>query len=153
LHVGKNAIGGEWGHNPLPWPLPEELPGTLCYCGKLGCVETFLSGPGLSRTYLACGGVSPLDSSEIAKQAVGHDPVAIAALSVYERQLAKSLATVINIFDPDVIVLGGGLSNIERLYSTVPVLWDEWVFSDRTDTVLRSNEHGDSSGVRGAAWL
>lgn len=152
-HAGINAVAGEWGHNPLPWPVEGEYPGTGCYCGKSGCIETFLSGSGLSRTYLSCGGVPNTGSAEIATCALNNEPSANAAIDIYEQQLARSLATVINIIDPDVIVLGGGLSNIQRLYENVPNLWQHWVFSDETHTVLKQNVHGDSSGVRGAAWL
>jgi fructokinase len=150
--AGANAIAGEWGHNPLPWPQDDERPGPLCYCGKRGCIETFLSGPGLARDHRAAGGAE-LPATEITRRAEAGEPSALAALDRYERRLARALATVINLLDPHVIVLGGGLSNIERLYRTVPALWGEWVFSDRVATHLRRNRHGDSSGVRGAAWL
>jgi fructokinase len=152
-HTGINAVAGEWGHNPLPWPTGDEHPGADCYCGKQGCIETFLSGSGLLGTYEAQGGEAGLDSATIAERATNGEPEAMRALEVYEQQLARSLATVINIVDPDVIVLGGGLSNMDRLYDTVPALWQQWVFSDQADTLLRRNKHGDSSGVRGAAWL
>jgi fructokinase len=150
--AGANAIAGEWGHNPLPWPQGDERPGPLCYCGKRGCIETFLSGPGLARDHRATGGAE-LPAAEITRRAKAGERSALAALHRYERRLARALATVINLLDPHVIVLGGGLSNIERLYRTVPALWEEWVFSDRVATHLRRNRHGDSSGVRGAAWL
>ena len=146
LIAGRNAIAGEWGHNPLPWPTDDERPGPLCYCAKRGCIETYLSGPGLVRDHQDGGGESGLTGADIAT-------LAGAAIERYERRLARALAGVINLIDPDVIVLGGGLSNIERLYETVPRLWQDWVFSDHVDTVLRKNRHGDSSGVRGAAWL
>jgi fructokinase len=149
---GANAIAGEWGHNPLPWPEDDERPGPTCYCGQTGCIETFLSGPGLVREHEAlCGETREPD--DIARRAAAGDQTASVTLALYERRLARALATVINIFDPDVIVLGGGLSNIERLYETVPALWPRWVFSDGVDTRLRPPVHGDSSGVRGAAWL
>ena len=150
--VGVNALGGEWGHNPLPWPTPEELPGPSCYCGRRGCLETFLSGPGFSRDYEADTG-TPRQASEIAQAARDGETAAQAALARYEGRLARGLATVINLIDPDVIVLGGGLSNLDSLYERVPLLWTTYVFSDRIDTRLVRPVHGDSSGVRGAAWL
>lgn len=150
--AGRNAIAGEWGHNPLPWPEPPELPGPRCYCGKRGCIETFLSGPGLSADHAAQGG-DPLDAAGIVAAADAGDASAVAALERYERRLARSLASVINILDPDAIVLGGGLSNATRLYRTVPAIWGAYVFSDACATPLLRNRHGDSSGVRGAAWL
>lgn len=150
--TGPNAIAGEWGHNPLPWPQHDELPGPACYCGKRGCIETFLSGPGMARDHLHHTG-QMLDASVIVQQAEQGDPDCLATLERYEERLARSLAHVINILDPDVIVLGGGMSNIRRLYQTVPQYWGQYVFSDRVDTRLAANQHGDSSGVRGAAWL
>ena len=150
--VGVNAIGGEWGHNPLPWPTPEELPGPSCSCGRRGCLETFLSGPGFSRDYEADTGTQR-QASEIAQAARDGETAAQAALARYEGRLARGLATVINLIDPDVIVLGGGLSNLDSLYERVPLLWTTYVFSDRIDTRLVRPVHGDSSGVRGAAWL
>lgn len=125
--VGPNAIAGEWGHNPLPLPREEDVPLPVCYCGRKGCIETYLSGPALAR-----------DGENLER---------------YEERLARALAGVINILDPDVIVLGGGISNVQRLYANVPVLWQPHVFSDRVETRLAKNLHGDSSGVRGAAWL
>jgi len=150
--VGANAIAGEWGHNPLPWPSPAEYPGPDCYCGQHGCIETFLSGAGLERAYRDVGGQqgSAVDISEAAARA---DTIATAALELYAGRLARSLASIVNLLDPDVIVLGGGLSNIGMLYSHVPTLWSRWIFSDRVDTRLVKAKHGDSSGVRGAAWL
>ncbi len=152
--IGANAIGGEWGHNPLPWPRDDERPGPACYCGRTGCIETFLSGPGLGRD-CAIPGETALDARAIAERAADGNEGASAALGRYEDRLARSLAHVINIIDPEVIVLGGGggLSNIDRLYDTVPGLWSSFVFSDRVDTRLVRAAHGDSSGVRGAAWL
>ncbi len=150
--TGPNGIAGEWGHNPLPWPQPHELPGPQCYCGKQGCIETFLSGPGMAQLHQIETGDS-LSSAEIVKSAEQGDVACERSLQIYENRLARSLAHVINILDPDVIVLGGGMSNIERLYSNVPMLWGDWVFSDRVDTRLVRNKFGDSSGVRGAAWL
>jgi fructokinase len=149
---GINAIGGEWGHNPLPWPEEGERPGAACFCGQRGCIETFLSGPGLARDHAAHGRES-LTAEEIVRRADGDDTAAAETLARYEARLARALATAINVIDPDVIVLGGGLSNIERLYANVPRLWGQWVFSDVVRTRLVRNVHGDSSGVRGAAWL
>jgi len=153
---GVNAIAGEWGHNPLPWPEDTERPGPKCYCGKTGCIETFLSGPGLTRDHHAATGAT-LQGPEIvarASQGGGTDDVACdKTLQRYEQRLARALASVINILDPDVIVLGGGLSNINRLYENIPNLWSQWVFSDTVSTKLTPNRHGDSSGVRGAASL
>lgn len=145
---GPNAIAGEWGHNPLPWPGRDELPGHYCYCGKAGCIETFLSGPALERDF---GGKIP--AAEVVRLAEDGDDKAEGVLSRYEDRLARALASVINIFDPHVIVLGGGLGNVRRLYREVPRLWGEYVFSDAVDTKLLPPKHGDSSGVRGAAWL
>ncbi|HVL37432.1 MAG TPA: ROK family protein [Burkholderiales bacterium] len=127
LLQGPNAITGEWGHNPLPLPTSADLPLPTCYCGRAGCIETYLSGPALARD----GG----------------------NLERYVERLARALASVINVLDPDVIVLGGGMSNVERLYTEVPRLWSRHVFSDHVATRLARNAHGDSSGVRGAAWL
>jgi len=150
--VGPNAIAGEWGHNALPWPNDEERPGPDCYCGRSGCIETFLSGPGLARDHRRSTG-DDLTSEEIASRADQGDGDAVATLERYEERLARALAMVINLLDPDVIVLGGGLSGIERLYTNVPRLWSRHVFSDRVDTRLAPPMHGDSGGVRGAAWL
>ena len=150
--VGANAIAGEWGHNALPWPGAGEVPGPACYCGKKGCIETFLSGPGLVNDYNAMTGFN-LQAEDIVAQAEQGDIDCDNTLKRYERRLAKSLAAVINILDPDAIVLGGGLSNIARLYQNVPSLWESYVFSDAVATKLLKAMHGDSSGVRGAAWL
>ena len=152
LLQGPNAISGEWGHNPLPWPQADELPGPECYCGKRGCIETFLSGPGLARDFLQQTGQS-LTGVEILAGAESGDAGAEAAFQRYEDRLARGLAHVINLLDPDAIVLGGGLSNCARLYQEVPKRWGCYVFSDRVDTLLLPPRHGDSSGVRGAAWL
>ncbi len=178
--AGANAIAGEWGHSPLPyfqfahaqadrastglhpatgeallhpWPSPRELDAApACYCGKKGCIETWLSGPALAADHVRYGG-EDLPAHEIAQLAqAGYGPCS-ATLARYEERLARALAAVINLLDPDVIVLGGGLSNIARLYDTVPRLWPRYVFSDRVDTRLVAPRHGDSSGVRGAAWL
>jgi fructokinase len=189
--TGPNGIAGEWGHNPLPWPAADELPGPDCYCGQQGCIETFLSGPGMAKLHQnGHGDINiPVNETRHARFPLPNPPpegeganeplcelhvkdtgeflspdviVALAAegdkacalsMQHYENRLARSLAHVINILDPDVIVLGGGMSNIERLYVNVPQLWSRWVFSDRVDTRLLKNKFGDSSGVRGAAWL
>ena len=143
--IGRNAIAGEWGHNPLPLPTPDDLPLPRCYCGRLGCIETYLSGPGLEDDHERITGEKRA-ARDIAAQS---GP----ALERYIERLARSLAGVINILDPDVIVLGGGMSNVERLYTDVPRLWTRHVFSDQVATRLVRNVHGDSSGVRGAAWL
>ena len=153
--TGANAIAGEWGHNPLS-PL-SSLPGEIydmpsCYCGHAGCVETFLSGPGMRADHLRVTGTD-FDSPQIATRATAGDQACEATLQRYEARLARALAQVINILDPDVIVLGGGLSNMTRLYENVPPLWPSLVFSDHVVTRLVRNRHGDSSGVRGAAWL
>jgi fructokinase len=150
--AGPNAIAGEWGHNPLPWPAPSELPGPPCYCGLEGCIETWLSGPGLARDYHAATGIAR-DGPAIVAAAAAGDAAAEAALCRYEDRLARGLATVINILDPATIVLGGGVSNLERLYARVPAIWQRYVFSDVVRTRLLPPMHGDSSGVRGAAWL
>jgi fructokinase len=150
---GRNAISGEWGHNPLPWPNDDERPGAACFCGQHGCVETWLSGPGLVRDHHAHGAGETLAAETIVERAYDGDPACDATLVRYENRLARALAHVINIVDPDVIVLGGGLSNVDRWYKSVPGLWTRWVFSDRVDTELVRHVHGDSSGVRGAAWL
>lgn len=152
LVTGPNGIAGEWGHNPLPWPKSQELPGPKCYCGHYGCIETWLSGPGLARDYQHYSGMM-FDATAIATAAARGDSLAQTALSRYENRLARALASVINLLDPEVIVLGGGLSNLKRLYERVPQRWHSYVFSDRVDTRLVPPRHGDSSGVRGAAWL
>jgi fructokinase/N-acetylglucosamine kinase len=178
--TGANAIAGEWGHSPLPyfqfahaqadrastgmhpatgeallhpWPNPRELDAAAaCYCGKKGCIETWLSGRALAADHVRYGG-EDLPTHEIAQLAqAGYGPCS-ATLARYEERLARALAGVINLLDPDVIVLGGGVSNISRLYDTVPRLWPRYVFSDRIDTQLVPPKFGDSSGVRGAAWL
>ena len=149
---GPNAIAGEWGHNPLPWPRDDERPGDPCFCGHPGCIETFLSGPSLERDHHRVAGRA-LTSHEIVEGAARGDAACVASLARYEERLARALAHVINILDPDAIVLGGGLSNIDALYVDVPKQWGAWVFSDRVDTRLLKHVHGDASGVRGAAWL
>ena len=150
--VGANAIGGEWGHNPMPWPEPDEWPGPACYCGRTGCIETFLSGPGMSRDHAGRTG-EELPAVTIAARAAAGDRAAGLTLDRYERRMARALAAVINVVDPHAIVLGGGLSNITRLYERVPLLWEPFVFSDRVVTKLLRARFGDSSGVRGAARL
>ena len=152
--IGANAIAGEWGHNPLPWPTTNELPGRTCYCGKQGCIETWLSGPGFSKDHQDNNKLEVLISAEEIISLVNDgDETALASLHRYEERLAKSLASIINVIDPDVIVLGGGMSNIQSLYQNVPKLWDQYIFSDHVETKLVPPKHGDSSGVRGAAWL
>jgi fructokinase len=154
LLCGANAIAGEWGHNPLPWPRDEELPGPPCYCGKRGCIETFLSGPGLADDHRRVNGTgTAADARALAALARAGDPAAEATLERYADRLARSLASIVNVFDPEVIVLGGGVSNIASLYRRVPRLWGRYVFSVRVDTRLCRAHHGDSGGVRGAAWL
>ena len=155
--VGANGIAGEWGHNALPWPDDDELPGPPCYCGKRGCIETFLSGPGMTADHERHTSRRELPR-EIARAADRDDSAAVATMERYERRMARALASVINVLDPDVIVLGGGMSNIDRLYENVPRLWSQWVFAatgSTTDvrTTLARAKHGDASGVRGAAWL
>lgn len=150
--TGANAIAGEWGHNALPLPAPEDHPLPLCYCGRRGCIETYLSGPGLAADHARVTG-ERLPADEIVARAQSGDARGIATLERYYRRLARSLAGVINILDPDVIVAGGGLSNVAGLYERVPELWKEHVFSDEVRTRLVAPAHGDSSGVRGAAWL
>jgi fructokinase len=150
--VGPHAIAGEWGHNPMPWPEPEEWPGPPCYCGRTGCIETFLSGPGLSLDHHAATG-ERLDAEGIAARAVDGDDAAAATMARYEGRLARALASIINVVDPDAIVLGGGVSNIARLYESVPRLWKAFVFSDQVSTPLLRARYGDASGVRGAAWV
>jgi fructokinase len=150
--TGRNKIAGEWGHNPLPAPRPGEHPGPACYCGKSGCIETFLSGAGLSRDYHARTG-NEVTAEQIALAAAAGDAHAEACLDVYRDRLARGLATIVNVVDPDVIVLAGGLSNILRLYDGLPSLVGSFAFSDGIDTGIVRAAHGDSSGVRGAAWL
>lgn len=166
LLVGPNAIAGEWGHNPLPWPHDEERPGPACYCGRRGCIETFLSGPGLTGDFERVTGERWRPEQILERAAQGDGP-AEAALVRYEHRMARAFAGVINLLDPDVIVLGGGMSNINRLYANVPKLWAEYVFSCGSlgagslrpggsapvRTRLVRAQHGDTSGVRGAAWL
>lgn len=152
LLSGINSIAGEWGHNPLPLPTGADLPLPACYCGRAGCIETYLSGPGLAADHLRSSGAA-LAPEAIVAAALAGDVVCEASLQRYEARLARALAGVINILDPDVVVLGGGLSNVVRLYEQVPTLWGAHVFSDSVATRLKPAVHGDSSGVRGAAWL
>jgi fructokinase len=152
VHVGRNRVGGEWGHNPLPWPRAEELPGPNCYCGKRGCIETFLSGPALARDY----GIRTRRRStaeEVAQAAAAGDRAAAECLDHYRDRLARSLASVVNLLDPDVIVLGGGVSNLNCLYGALPSLLKTYTFSADAGTPVVPAMYGDSSGVRGAAWL
>ncbi len=149
---GANAIAGEWGHNALPWPRDDERPGPACFCGKSSCIETWLGGPAMERDHHRVAGAR-LSSAAIVAGARDGNPDCEATVARYEERLARGLGNVINILDPDVIVLGGGMSNIERLYTNVPAQWGRWVFSDRVDTRLVPPQGGDSSGVRGAAWL
>jgi predicted NBD/HSP70 family sugar kinase len=149
---GRNAVAGEWGHNPMPWPEPGEWPGENCYCGRTGCIETFLSGPGLARDYARESGTA-VDSVEVVARAEAGEAQARSCLDRYVNRLGRSLAGIINVIDPDAIVLGGGLSGIRRLYADVPRRWPSFVFSDQVETELLPPKFGDSSGVRGAAWL
>jgi fructokinase len=151
LH-GCNGIAGEWGHNPLPWPRDDERPGPACYCGKRGCIETFLCGPGFAADHRRSSGVE-LAPPAIVAQANAGEPQARATLARYHDRMARALASVINILDPDVVVLGGGMSNLASLYEHVPKLWRQYVISDEVRTRLVAAQHGDASGVRGAAWL
>lgn len=154
-HIGGNGTAGEWGHNPLPWMDEDELryrEEVPCYCGKQGCIETFISGTGFATDYHRLSG-NPLKGGEIIRLVEAQNALAELALSRYERRLAKSLAHVVNILDPDVFVLGGGMSNIDRLYKTIPPLIKQFVFGGECETPVRKALHGDSSGVRGAAWL
>lgn len=154
-HTGGNGNAGEWGHNPLPWMDEDELryrQQVPCYCGKAGCIETFISGTGFAIDYQRLSGQQH-KGAEIIQLLAQQDPLAELAMSRYELRLAKSLAAVINILDPDVIVMGGGMSNVDRLYQTVPLLVKNWVFGGESETPILRAKHGDSSGVRGAAWL
>jgi len=149
--VGPDGVCGEWGHNPLAWPKPEELPPPACWCGRTGCNELYLCGPAVARDYAAHTGAR-LTAAEIAARA-DVDPEAEGAIARFEDRLARGLAAIINVLNPDVIVLGGGLSNLDRLYQSVPKRWVDYAFSDAVSTTLVKAQHGDSSGVRGAAWL
>ncbi len=147
---GLHAIGGEWGHNPLPWPRLDEFPMPACFCGNHGCIERFVAGPSLAAD---CDGPGHHDASGIPGRAAAGDEAAIAALARHADRLARGLAAIINVLDPDVIVLGGGLSNMTHLYTEVPALLGRNVITERVETPVVQNKHGDSSGVRGAAWL
>jgi fructokinase len=149
---GHHRIAGEWGHNPLPWPRDDERPGPSCYCGKKGCIETFLSGPGLAQDFFARTGQRATPEDILSAREKG-DPQARACLADYHDRLARALATVINVLDPDIVVLGGGLSNMGDLYPSLRQRIGHYAFSDRIDTPIVPAKHGDSSGVRGAAWL
>lgn len=151
LIIGPNHICGEWGHNPLPWPSSDDEPKQTCYCKKQGCIETYLSGPGMSKQNALQFNLN-LSSKELIQQCHNNKD-AQKAYQQYVHRLAKSLASVINIMDPEVIVLGGGLSNIDSLYEDIPAIWGQYVFSDDVKTKIVKNQYGDSSGVRGAAWL
>lgn len=152
VHPGRNGVGGEWGHNSLPWATPEEFPGPECYCGKRGCLETWVSGTGFENDHARHTGTR-LTGPELAARAEAGEPSAVATLRRYADRLARGLAHVIDLLDPDVIVLGGGMSNVAVLYQWVPELLPRWVFGGEVDTPIRPALHGDSSGVRGAAWL
>jgi fructokinase len=159
--IGPNAIAGEWGHNPLPWPqgdnahagLYDERPGAECYCGKHGCIETWVSGPAITRDHAMHNNGEEVDAKTLDQRSRTGDSAAENTLQRYEDRLARSLAHVINMLDPDAIVLGGGMGNIKRLYENVPTIWRQYVFSDVVNTRLLAPKYGDSSGVRGAAWL
>ena len=152
LVEGVNSIAGEWGHNPLPWPDASELPGEPCYCGRRGCIETWLSGPALARDYARASG-DAVAGEEVVNRALNGEARASETLARWEGRLARALATIINVVDPEVIVVGGGLSGIERLYDRVPALWSQWIFSDAVTTRIVRAQHGADSGVRGAAGL
>lgn len=151
-HTGQNAIAGEFGHIPLPWAGPEDDPPPPCYCGKKGCLETYISGTGFEKDYAKVVG-DRIPGSAIMVRATDGEKEALAALDRYESRLARGLAVVITVLDPDVVVLGGGMSNIERLYDAMPKLLPRYVFGGEVATPVRQSKHGDSSGVRGAAWL
>lgn len=152
IEPGRNHIAGEWGHNVLPWMRPDEYPGARCWCGRLGCIETFLSGPALVREFVAHGGAAQ-SAEQVALAAEHGDAVAASCLASYSDRLARALASVLNLLDPQAVVLGGGLSNLEALYGAVSSRWGDYAFSDGVDTPVLRARHGDSSGVRGAAWL
>jgi fructokinase len=152
VHSGSNGVAGEWGHNTLPWMRPEEYPGFACYCGRNGCIETWISGSGLEADYHRSTGIS-LKGPEIIARSNAREAAALLALDRFEDRLTRGLAHVINLLDPDVIVMGGGASQIPRLYKNVPARLEEYVFGKEADTPILPAKHGDSSGVRGAAWL
>jgi fructokinase len=148
VHAGPNAIAGEWGHVPLPWARADEFPGESCYCGKRGCLETWISGTGLARD-----DGRGLDGAEVHRRAEQGEDRALSVIARYEDRLARALGLAITVLDPDVIVLGGGVSNMPRLYRNIPPILARWVFGGETQTPIRPALHGDASGVRGAAWL
>ena len=152
VHSGSNGVAGEWGHNTLPWMRADEFPGPACYCGKNGCIETWISGTGLEKDYERATRVS-LRGPEILARSETGEPAALAALERFEDRLARGLAGVINLLDPDIIVMGGGASQIPRIYKNVPARLGEYVFGKEAETPMLAAKHGDSSGVRGAAWL
>lgn len=152
VHAGQNGVGGEWGHNPLPWPTPEEYPGPVCYCGKKGCMEMWVSGTGLARDYRQMTGKERTAREIIAEFEAGEKDAAM-MVDRLEDRLARGLSNVINILDPDVIVIGGGLSQAKHLYESVPKRLAKYVFGGEADTPVVQAKFGDSSGVRGAAWL
>ncbi len=152
LMAGHNFVAGEWGHNPLPDRRDDERPGLPCFCGRSGCIETYLSGPGLARDHNQHTGQEPT-AEEICARARMGDEQANDTMARYEDRLARALGSIVNVMDPDVVVLGGGLSKIDRLYANIPRLWHQYIFSDAITTELVPAKHGDSSGVRGAAWL
>ena len=152
VHSGSNGVAGEWGHNTLPWMRADEFPGPPCYCGKNGCIETWISGTGLEKDYERATKLS-LRGPEILARGEAGEPAALAVLDRFEDRLARGLAGVINLLDPDVIVMGGGASQIPRIYKYVPARLKDYVFGKEADTPLVPAKHGDSSGVRGAAWL
>lgn len=153
VHAGPGGVAGEWGHNPLPWPKAEEFPGPHCYCGKHGCLETWISGTGLMADYQRHTGTLLKGAEIVDAAAAGKDPAAEASLLRLENRIARGLATMINVLDPDAIVIGGGVSRIARIYPAVMRQLPEYVFGGRCDTAVLPAVHGDSSGVRGAAWL
>jgi len=152
VHSGSNGVAGEWGHNTLPWMRPDEFPGSACYCGKNGCIETWISGTGLEADYNRATGVA-LNGPEIIARSSAGEAAALAALGRFEDRLTRALAHLINLLDPDVIVLGGGASQIPRIYQNVPPRLKDYVFGREADTPIFAAKHGDASGVRGAAWL
>jgi fructokinase len=152
VHAGPNGVAGEWGHNPLSWQHPDEYPGPLCYCGKRGCMEMLVSGTGVARDYEQSTGKQKTAREIIADFEAG-DAVAAAVVERFEDRLARGLAQVINILDPDVVVVGGGLSQVQHLYQSIPKRLPAYVFGGEADTPILQAKHGDSSGVRGAAWL
>ena len=152
VHPGRNGVGGEWGHNPLPWQRPEEYPGPACYCGKRGCLEMWVSGTGVALDYKMSTGKTKT-AREIVAAFESDDVDAAASVARFEDRLARGLAHLINVLDPDVFVLGGGLSRFGHIYQEVPKKLAEYVFGGEADTPILQAAHGDSSGVRGAAWL